>query len=118
VQADGLFGTITGLEIIPLEHAGHGIGPGQLNDVTKRHGPQPFGVIVYARARRVEDPGRLLEVGPAVRTRFLKGQRWTRFGAATRIPNGGGEIPHHEDGLMPKVLELPELAQHYGMAQV
>jgi hypothetical protein len=39
VEANGLSRTITGLEIIPFEHTGHGRGPGELKDLTKCHRP-------------------------------------------------------------------------------
>jgi hypothetical protein len=73
---------------------------------------------MHSRASGVEDLCRLLKVGLAIGACFGKGQRWTRFGAATRITDRRGEISHNENSLMPEILELSQLPQHHSMAQV
>ena len=66
----------------------------------------------------IEDLEDLLEIGLRVCFHLLAFERRASFGLAGGIADHGGEIADEENGGVALVLELLELAQHDGVAEV
>ena len=69
------------------------------------------------RALLVQDAHQLVEVLPGVADDLVRALREPGAGASGRVAHLPGEAPDHEDGRMPEVLELTQLAQHDGVPQ-
>lgn len=120
VQADGRFGFEALAEVVALEELADGHAGGELEDVGEGHLVEPLAVPADFElfGRGVEDFAGLGDVGFGVGTDILGAEHFSRFGAAGGVADAGGEVADDEDGLVAEVLELAELAEDDGVAEV
>jgi hypothetical protein len=105
-------------EVVALHHARHGVARGQLDHAARAERVAPLGVVADLGALGVEHQRGLLEIGHRVGFDLLAGQRRARGVAARRVANHRGEVADQENHLVPQVLQLAQLVQHHGVAQV
>ena len=118
VHGDGLIRGQARAEILALEHARQAIFSAELHDFLAAHLAEPFAVVADFRLLRIEDFVDLFEIGLGVGVHLLAAQRRARFRLAGGIADHGGKIADEKNGGVPFVLEVLELAQHDGMAEV
>ncbi|TPW19095.1 MAG: hypothetical protein FD126_3030 [Elusimicrobia bacterium] len=83
-----------------------------------QEGLEPLRVVTDLDAVLAQDLEGLVLVGGGVSLDVGLGQRGARRVAAGRVADAGGEIPDDEDGGVPQVLEMPELLEDDGVAEV
>ena len=118
MNADGLARLVALLEVVPLKHLRHSLLGRELNDITEGHLVEPRGVVPDLRLLGIEHAGGLVVVRLSVLARLFKGKLRARLGAAGRVADHARKVTHDENGPVPKVLELPQLPQHNGVAEV
>ena len=106
------------MEVVALEDACHREVAGQLEQALHVKGEQPFGVVAQRGLFGIEDFERLVDVGLGVRLDLFGRELRTRGVAARRVADERGAVADDERDAMAEVLELAELAQRHGMAQV
>ena len=117
VDADGGLGIVTLMEILPLQHAGHGVAGRQLDQVLGGHLLHPAAVEVdkgFLWVQNLEDLA-LVSGGVGLDLCFREGQGLT---LARGIADETGEIADEEDHLVAQVLEVLELLDEHRVPQV
>jgi len=89
-------------------------------DILELQSPQPFAVTADLQflGRSVYDLAGLVDVGPGVGFDLLGRQYRACLVLSRRIADAGGVIADDQHGLVAEVLELADLTQHDGVAQV
>ena len=118
VQADGLAVGVALVEVVALEDAGHREVAGQLQQVLHVERKQPLGVVAQGGLLGVEDLERLVDVGLGVRLDLLGRELRTRGVATRRIADERGAVADDERHAVAEILELAQLAQRHGMAEM
>src|SRR5471032_728396 len=118
VNGDWLIGGIALVEVVALEHPRNGVLRGQANEVRRPHLIHPGGVECHFGLGRIQDLEDLGLVGLGIIEHLLAGQRRTRCALAARVADHPGEVPYKEDHLMTQLLELTQLINKHGVAQV
>lgn len=120
VQGDGDALLVALLEVLPLQHLGHGHEGGEAHHLLEGEAFQPLGVVAELKEVGLlpEDLPRLLHVGPGVFPGFLEGQGRPGLAPPRGIPDHAREVPDDEHHLVPKLLELAHLPQDHRMPQV
>ncbi len=111
-------GVEAGAEVLALEHLLEGDAGVELEDFLVGHLPEPVAVVDDLGFGLVEDLEGLVGVGGGVDEHLVAGERRAGGGAAGRIADGGGEITDEQHGLVTEELELAELFQGDGVAEV
>src|SRR5438876_5291501 len=91
---------------------------GQPDQIFELERAEPCRVELDADPLHVEDPAELSAVRLGVRADLLPRERLARLRTARGIADHPGEIADHDDDLVPEILEIAELAQDHGMAQM
>ena len=105
-------------EVVALEDAVHGGAGGQLDDIVELHRPEPLAVEDDARPVGIQNPAVLLAVRLRVALDLLRRERRPRLRLARGIADQAGKIADDQHGFVAQVLELPQLLQHDGVADV
>ena len=91
----------------------------QVEDVQERPFAEPVAIVVDLGPLQVDDPTDLGEVVLGVGRNLIFGQDFrTSLVAARGVADQGGVVADDDDGGVPEVLELAELAQGDGVAEV
>src|SRR5262249_27269214 len=101
-----------GTEILSLQHLLKCHPTVQANHILIRHGPEPISIANGLGSGRIENLESLLAICLRVKRHFFVGKVRTRRRAAAWVADHPGKIADDQNGLMPEVLELPQLAQH------
>ena len=118
VDGDGQILREARAEILALEHAGQAILGAETDHFVAGEFAEPFAVVADLGALAIQNLVDLFEIGFGVGAHLFAGERRARFGLAGGIADHRGEIADEEDGGVALILEVFELAQHYGVAQV
>lgn len=118
MEADGLVIGETLGEVVALQHARYRHLGGEMHHTCEVELAQPLAVKPDDRLFPVQDPGQLCDIGFGIGLDLFRGEHGTRCGASGRIADQGGVVSDDDDDLMPKILELSQLAQHHGKAQM
>ncbi len=118
MDGDRLIGRVALVEIIALEHASHSVLRSQADEVGGAHLIHPGGVECHFSPGRIENLEHLGLVGLGIFENLLTSQRRTRCTLAARIANHPGEVANQEDHLVTQFLELAQLIDKHGVAQV
>ena len=105
-------------EVIPLEHARHGVVRGELHHLRGAEFAEPARVEVDAGLLAVQDLEHLRLVGAGVGLDLLRGQRRARGVASGRVPDHPGEVPDEEGDLVPELLELAHLVEQHRVPEM
>src|SRR5690606_27774339 len=100
---------VTLREVIALEHARHGVGGSQLEQLREVERREPARVELDAHAVEIEDVSDLSRVGFRVCGDLLGSETRPCLAAAARVADAGGVIPDHEDHLVAEILERAQL---------
>ena len=79
---------------------------------------EPLAVVLDLGLLGVKDFEHLFEIRFRVGLDLLAGKRRARFGLAGGIADHGGKVPDKENGGVAHFLEVLQLADHHGVAQV
>ena len=118
VEADFLAGLEAGAEVLALEHLLEGDARVELEDFLVAHFAEPVAVVDDLGLGPVEDLEGLVGVGGGIDEHLVARQRRASGGAAGGVADGGGEVADQEHGLVAEELELAELFQGDGVAEV
>src|SRR6516164_7292670 len=118
VHGDRLSFAVARGEVLALEHARHGVLRSELDHAVGAERLQPFGVERDLGLVAVEDQEHLIGVGLCVRVQLFARERRARDVASRRIADHPGEVADQKDDVVPEVLELPELVELNGVAEV
>ncbi len=88
------------------------------NHVVPGQVAQPFAVVADLGALAIENFVDLVKIGLRIGAHLFARQRRTRFGLTRGIAHHGREIPDEKNGGMALLLEVLELAQNNGVAQM
>ena len=118
VDRDRLLGGVARGEVLALEHARDRVFRGELDHAigAKRH--QPFGIERDFGLVAVENQKHLIGIRLRVMSDFFGGQRRACGVAPGRIADHAGEIADQEDDVMAELLELPQLVELNGVAEM
>ena len=105
-------------EILALEHARQTIVAAEPHHVVARHLAEPFAVVADFGFFAVENLVDLLEIRFCVSVHLLARERRARFGLARGVADHGRKIADQENGGVAHVLEMFQLAQDHGVAEV
>ena len=100
VDGDGLTGLVSVVEIFPLQHPGHGMFGGELNEIGRAHRIHPCRVEANLGFFWVKNLIDLLLVGLAVFNDFFPRQGLSRHVFAGGVADHPGEVPNQKDCLM------------------
>ena len=106
------------MKILPLQHPGHGVPGRQADEVLGLHGLHPAAVEVDDGLVRVQDFEDLALVGGGVGLDLLLGQGRPGLALARGVADEAGEVADEKNHLVPQVLEILELLNEHGVAQV
>ena len=118
MHGDGKFFGVALGEIFALKQTSKRIARGELNEAHGTERVGPFGVVADFSLFQVEHVPGLCEIGFGVRRDLFARKRRTRDVAARRIADGGREVAHKEDHLVPEVLKLTKLVEHHRVSDV
>jgi len=118
VDRDRLAGAEALAEIVALEHARDGVARGEADHSLGAELVRPLGVVQHLRLLRIEDLEHLRAVGLRVLLDLLARQRRASLVLARRVADHAGEIADQELHLVAEVLEMLQLVDHHGVAQV
>ncbi|MFU0842271.1 MAG: hypothetical protein ACFWTZ_06680 [Burkholderia sp.] len=105
-------------EVVALEKARERVARGELDEAHGAELDAPLGVVADLGAVEVKDLAGLREVGLGVGDDLLVRERRARHVAARGIADAGGEVAHEEDDRVAEVLELAQLVEHHGVAEM
>ncbi len=118
MQADRPSRRVARGEVLALEDAGDREVRGLADDLLEREPPQPLGVEAHLGAPHVEHLAELRLVGLGVLPDLVPRERAPGLGPPGGIADHPGEVADDDDHLVPELLEVPELLQHHGVAEV
>src|SRR5205085_12018500 len=105
-------------EIVTLEKLRYRVLSREADDAFGAELVRPFGVVEDLRLFRVEDLEHLLLVGTRVLLDLLARQGRARLVLARRVADHAGEVADQELHLVAEPLEVAQLVDHHGMAQM
>ncbi len=106
------------VELIALQHLRNRKLRRQPDNALKTERVEPLGVKAYLSLLPVQNAKNLVGVALCIFVDLLARQRLARDGAPCRVANQRSKIADQKDNLVPKILEVLELAHQHGMAQV
>ena len=106
------------MKILPLQHPGHRVPGRQADEVLSLHGLHPAAVEIDEGFVRVQDLEDLALVSGGVGLNLLLGQGRPGLALAGGVADQAGEVADEKDHLVPQVLEVFELLNEHGVAQV
>ena len=118
VEADWQLGRVAVMEVIALENASNGEVGSDLQKVFHAQGKNPFGIITKGGLFGVKNLEGLVNVSLSVFLNLFTRKLRTRGVAAGRVADKGGSVTDDKGNLMAQILELTQLAQRDGMAQM
>ena len=118
VHADRLLFLEALVEVLALEHLRDGELGGQADEAFVVELEEPLGVVADFGLVAVENLEDLRLVGFGVGVELLAGERRTRGVAARGIADESGAVADEEDDGVAHVLEVLELADEHGVAEV
>ena len=118
VDRDRLAALVALGEIVALEHARHRVLRGEPDHAVGAERRQPLRVERDLGLLAVEDHEHLVGVGLRVRLDLLARQRRPRHVAAGRVADQAGEVADQEDDVVAEVLQLAQLVELHGVAEV
>ena len=118
MQADGLAGRVAVVEVVALQDAGDGEVGEQLEQGLHVQIEDPLGVVAQDGLLGIEDFEGLVHVCLGVLLDLVAGELRARGIAAGRVADEGGAVADDKRDLMAQILELAQLAQGHGVADV
>jgi len=118
VNGNRLIGRVALLEIIALQHPRDGIARGELNEIGGIHLPHPARIERHLGEIRVENAENLLAIGLGIAGDIFRGQWLTGLIAPGGVTDHAGEVTDEKNHLMAEGLELPQLINQDGMAEM
>src|SRR5207302_11033978 len=118
VHRDRLFFLETFVKLVALEHLGHGVLGGEAYPVFRIHLAQPLAVKAYLGLVQVEEFVHLSHVGLGVSPNLFGTERGAWHGATGWIADHASKVADDEDYGVAHVLEMFQLAQQDGVAEV
>ena len=118
VQADGGAGVKARVKVVALHHAGDGVLGRQLDHAARAQLVAPLAVVAQLGFFRAEHFVGLGAIGFGVGADLFGAQRRAGGVAAARVANEGGEVANEEDDGVAQVLQLAQLVEYDGVAQM
>ncbi len=105
-------------EIVALQQSRQGVFGGQANHAIGAQRLAPLGVVANLGFLRVEHQAGLGVIGLGVGLDLLDRQRRAGGVAPGRIADARGEIADEKNDRVAQILQLPELVEHHGVADM
>ena len=118
MNGNGLPGLEALLEIVPLQHSGHGLPGGQLQHARGSQLAQPCRVVNNLCLFAIQNLEHLLGIGSGIFLDLFPGQGRTGGVLAGGISHGSGKVPDKENHLMSQILKGLQLIQNHCMSQM
>jgi hypothetical protein len=118
VQADGPSRRVAGGEVLPLEHPRHREVRRLTDDLLEGQRPEPLRIEPHLGSSHVQDFPQLRLVRLGIVPDLVPRERPARLGAARRVADHPGEVADDDDDLVAQLLEVAQLLQHHGVAEV
>ncbi|MBM2827092.1 MAG: hypothetical protein HW403_1156 [Dehalococcoidia bacterium] len=105
-------------DVLPSQHLGYGEAAGQVYHIGQSELTEPLALPHHLGLLGINDPEELGHVSLGVGADLFGGEHGASLGLAAGVADLSGPIPHDEDDLVAQLLELPELTEGHGVAEV